>query len=71
VVSCGGFGAARVDERDGAKGFNSPFDLGLHVGPHAANSVAVGNIGSNASNTLVHVGSYAADALVVEVTNPR
>jgi hypothetical protein len=69
VVSCGGFGAARTDERDGAKDFNDPFDLGLYDGTDAPDSVAVGNDGSNASNTLVHDGTDAADALVMEVTN--
>jgi len=65
VVGCSGFGAARPDERDGAKGFNSPLDLSHDDGPNAAVPVAHGNHGSNASITLVDDGTDAAVSLVV------
>jgi len=66
VVGSRGFGVARPDGRDGAEGINSPLDLGQDVSPNAAVTVASGiYVGSNASVTLVHVGAYAAVALVV------
>ena len=66
MVGCRGFGAARIDERDGAKDLNSPLDLGQDVSSNAAVTVASGiYVGSNASVTLVHVGANAAVALVV------
>jgi hypothetical protein len=73
VVSCRGFGAARTDGRDGAKGFNSPFDLGQHDGSNAAITMAIGqHNGSNASITLVeHDGTDAAVTLVVMGKNSR
>jgi hypothetical protein len=66
VVSCRGSGASCPDGRDGAKGFNSPFDLGHDDGTNAAVSVAYGkHHGSNASITLVDDGTNAAVSLVV------
>ena len=67
MVGCRGFGVARTDQRDGAKGFNSPLDLSQHDGSNAAITMALGqHNGSNASVTLEeHDGTDAAVSLVV------
>jgi len=73
VVGCCGFGSARTDQRDGSKGFNSPFDLGQHDGANATVALAFGqHDGTNASIALEkHDGTDAAVSLVVMGENPR